>query len=284
MRFKKLIQQPYPFEDGERSAVELIFRSFLVGVFITAFLLIFQPFGSSNWKNETENWYWYVMGFGLITFACLLFMRFVVIRLFPGYFNEKDWTVGREILLNICFLIFIAFSNFVYEASLFVSSWSPIHFLWSLMTVVAIGIFPIIFDVLAKYHRALKKFMPEKQIVISPEVKSDKIELTAENGIDKIEFESNELLFIESADNYSKVVLKTSEPELLRSSLSRLESQILSKNIKRCHRSFIVNLDKVERVTGNAQGYKLHLEGSETLVPVARKYSELVHELREVSQ
>lgn len=68
---------------------------------------------------------------------------------------------------------------------------------------------------------------------------------------------------------------------MLRSSLSRLENQLEGQNIVRCHRSFIVNLDKVEKVTGNAQGYKLHLETPELVVPVARKYSEIVEKLRE---
>jgi len=41
-----------------------------------------------------------------------------------------------------------------------------------------------------------------------------------------------------------------------------------------------VNLDKVEKITGNAQGYKLHLETPELFVPVARKYSEIVERLK----
>ena len=38
----------------------------------------------------------------------------------------------------------------------------------------------------------------------------------------------------------------------------------------RCHRAYIVNLDKIEQVEGNAQGYKLKLQGTEDLIPVSR--------------
>jgi DNA-binding LytR/AlgR family response regulator len=38
----------------------------------------------------------------------------------------------------------------------------------------------------------------------------------------------------------------------------------------RCHRAFIVNLDKIEQVEGNAQGYKIKLQGAENLIPVSR--------------
>ena len=38
----------------------------------------------------------------------------------------------------------------------------------------------------------------------------------------------------------------------------------------RCHRAYIINLDKVEQVEGNAQGYKLKVRGTEERVPVSR--------------
>ncbi len=79
------------------------------------------------------------------------------------------------------------------------------------------------------------------------------------------------------------VYLKNGQPvkPLLRSSLSRLEGQINRPDIVRCHRSFVVNLDRVEKVTGNAQGYKLHLLDGQFQIPVARKYNDsLVAQLK----
>ena len=62
---------------------------------------------------------------------------------------------------------------------------------------------------------------------------------------------------------------------LLRSSLSHLETQ-LPGPVVRCHRSYLVNLHQVGQVTGNAQGYRLHLHGGQAVVPVARRYAETV--------
>jgi DNA-binding LytR/AlgR family response regulator len=108
--------------------------------------------------------------------------------------------------------------------------------------------------------------------------------LIADNEKDVLSFLVADLLFIESSDNYCTIVyLKNGQPAkpLLRSSLSRLESQINAFNIVRCHRSFVVNLDRVERITGNAQGYKLHLLSGQFQVPVARKYNDsLVSQLK----
>ena len=45
----------------------------------------------------------------------------------------------------------------------------------------------------------------------------------------------------------------------------------------RCHRTYLVNLDRVGHVSGNAQGYKLHLEGIDNLVPVSRSLNEEIN-------
>jgi DNA-binding LytR/AlgR family response regulator len=38
----------------------------------------------------------------------------------------------------------------------------------------------------------------------------------------------------------------------------------------RCNRAYIVNLDKIEHGDGNAQGYKIKLQGTENLISVSR--------------
>jgi DNA-binding LytR/AlgR family response regulator len=101
----------------------------------------------------------------------------------------------------------------------------------------------------------------------------------AENGKDKLVLPANDLLFIVASDNYCTVfhlagdrVAKT----LLCSPLGRLESQINLPRVIRCHRSYMVNLDRVQSVTGNAQGYKLFFAAAGMAVPVARTYSPFI--------
>jgi DNA-binding LytR/AlgR family response regulator len=54
--------------------------------------------------------------------------------------------------------------------------------------------------------------------------------------------------------------------------LSRFEKQIADStlNVMKTHRSYVVNLDAIEDVKGNAQGFLLKLYGAEELVPVSR--------------
>ena len=176
-----------------------------------------------------------------------------------------------------------------------------------ILVTFLISVFPVTGLVLLNYIAQLKKYSQaaaELPVHISPpdgvpitntsglgpdERSNSTLTLIADNEKDKLTLLTDELLFIESSDNYCTVVyLKNGQPTkpLLRSSLSRLEKQIMQphtvrKPFVRCHRSYIVNLDRVERVTGNAQGYKLHLLGGQFQIPVARQYNEtLVAELK----
>jgi DNA-binding LytR/AlgR family response regulator len=91
-----------------------------------------------------------------------------------------------------------------------------------------------------------------------------------------------ELLFIESADNYSNIVFYRNNKvnkQLLRGSLKRIESQITFPFIVRCHRSYIVNLKMINHIKGNAQGYRIDFKVElKDTIPVSRNYSKALFE------
>ncbi len=60
--------------------------------------------------------------------------------------------------------------------------------------------------------------------------------------------------------------------EVKRISLIQFENQLSAyPNIFRCHRAYLVNMFKIEKVTGNSQGYLLSFRESDLKVPVSRK-------------
>ena len=287
----KILQQPYPF--GEKSNIRLLIQSIGEGVFIGLFLILFQPFGIIGWTNPDKNFY--LAGYGLVTTICGLLLRFGIFKTFTEYHSETKWNVGKEILSIMLLIFLITIGNCVYSIFLFDIEQSLQSFLGMLFAVMVIGIFPATFGVMLNYIIQLKKYnkpvlVQHSQIIDNQGVIENKmrnaarLKLIAENEKDFLTLSSDNLFYIESSDNYSTVFYQKEDgklqKELIRSSLTRLESQISSENIVRCHRSFIVNLDKVEKITGNAQGYKLHLQSPELLVPVARKYSEIVELLK----
>lgn len=296
-----ILRQPYtvlePTSVQLRSAV-------LVGLFVGLFLLVFKPFGVSHWQTDYK---WLkITGFGLITFAVTAVHFTVWPVLFPRFFSEQHWTVGRGIWFILLNILLIAVGNFLYIGVLLNLPFSWVNLGWMVLVTLAIGVFPSAGTVLLGYIRRLRQYQDSAamlQPTMHPGSASDLahsphtddlrqrqitlISLLADNEKDSLTLSPADLLFIESSDNYCTVYYRQNEKlqkPLLRSSLSRMENQLANyPRLVRCHRSFVVNLDKVERVTGNAQGYKLHLLQGELEVPVARRYNEtLVAGLRTV--
>jgi len=291
-----LLRQPYPSHDSPGWQLR---QAVVIGAFVGVFLLLFQPFGIGIW--ETSNKTLKILGFGLATFVITAFTFIVLPRLFSRQFSDERWTVGREILLIAGNILLIAIANRLYLEWLVQQEGGSGSGGWLGMILVTflIGLFPTAGAVLLNYVRQLKKYSESASQFIqhSPALlrvdsaepllttpASTAITLLADNEKDTLTLNVTDLLYIESSDNYCTVVYqqgnKVSKP-LLRSSLSRLSAQINQPPIVRCHRSYLVNLDRVERVTGNAQGYKLHLSDDKFTVPVSRQYNDtLVAELK----
>ncbi|GAB3246388.1 LytTR family DNA-binding domain-containing protein [Larkinella harenae] len=282
----QLLHQPYPCEDPARRRWA---KAFWIGAFVGLFLLIFQPFGLNLWDTPYKTVK--ILGFGLISFLATAFLNLLMPVLFTRQFSNDSWTVGHEILWITFHISLIGLANYFYLQWLIGSSIHAPDLIGTIVVTFLIGIFPSAASVMVNYIIKLKKYSEsarqipvrehtEVPVSITTTDERMRVTLTAENEKDSLSLPIADLLYIESSDNYSTITyLKNNQPSksMLRSSLSRLENQVATNEnsaIVRCHRSFVVNLDKVEKVTGNAQGYKLHLHNDHFQIPVARKYND----------
>ncbi|MDJ1483535.1 LytTR family DNA-binding domain-containing protein [Cytophagaceae bacterium YF14B1] len=273
-----MLNQPYPFREvTKRDSIGIV----LAGLFVAGFLVFFQPFGIYQWNTEYKVLK--IAGYGLVTILVLL-IDFYGIRLqWISFFNEKSWKVWKEIGWIVFILLSVTIGNYLYNMWILDTATFRFHnFLVTAITTFSIGIFPTTGFVLANYIVRLRHYSKPVEIHSPVYPEFSVVELIAENEKDRLVVKSSQLLYIESADNYCTVYIQTEGriiKELIRSSLTRLESQVSVSDIIRCHRSYIVNLEQVTRISGNAQGYKLHLSGQEEAIPVARKYAKQVLEV-----
>ena len=285
-KFFNLLRQPYPLstETSEKITLALV-----CGFFVALFLLVFQPFHLD--QLTVSKRVFAIIAYGLITTFCMLFNDIGIKKLFASTFDEDKWTVKKQIAWFIYQIVFISVINLVFSAVIGLVAVSIGGFLFFQAITLAVGVFPVFIITITNYVRLLKRntqvaatIALEKPETTTVDV-SEVIELTADNGKDKIVFPANTLLFITASDNYSTLFLMKAgnlQKELIRGSLTRFEQQIDTKLIRRCHRSYIVNLFHVARVSGNAQGYNLHFAQTEISVPVSRKYSaEILHLLKD---
>jgi hypothetical protein len=280
-----LLKQLYPFETD---VVKAIRTNLLFGLFVAVFLWVFQPFQLVLWQTDYKTWK--IIGYGVVTFAVQTFFLLVINMFFSPEKLEKSWTVGKEILLLSLYLMAIALANTIYSALLGIVNITPKVFFGFIPVVFCVGIFPISARVLM-LHQWFKEKNKKGAAVLNSEMKSynndentlpnkpdEKIHLIAENEKDNFDWFADRVLYLESLDNYVKVVYisenDTIHHIILRGSLKRFERQVSVPFIRRCHRSFMANLHRVDEVTGNAQGYTLHFKNENIQIPVSRAFGQ----------
>jgi len=96
-----------------------------------------------------------------------------------------------------------------------------------------------------------------------------------EKGVIRFSIASDQILYFESADNYLIVYyLLNGKPakQILRNSLKNIETLLSGSAMKRCHRSFMINLQKIEFVDYEKDFCRIKLIGVSELIPVSRKF------------
>ena len=256
------------------------------GLFVGLFMFLFQPFGLINIQYKYKTLF--LLGYGLVTMFALAVMIFVFPKVFSGFFCEKNWTVGKQLFFSLLIILFIGVGNYFYSALVFHLSeqwWKAL--LMMMVFTMLIGVFPVGVIILLAYNKYLRQNIREATQVnagmhktgIYREVRhGEMITFPSSNRSDEpVTLSVDDFLFVRSDGNYLEVYF--SEPggqqrRLIRNTLSGIES-LLHKHfppLMRCHRSYIVNLSKVEKVDGNAQGLLLKLKNCDVQIPVSRKF------------
>jgi DNA-binding LytR/AlgR family response regulator len=97
-----------------------------------------------------------------------------------------------------------------------------------------------------------------------------------EKGILRFSVKQEDLLYLEAADNYVLIHYLDGDKPLkymIRTTLKRLEQEFPHKNLVRCHRSFMVNIDHVRTIRKDKEGLIINLESPVNLIiPISKTY------------
>lgn len=271
----RLLQQPAPYIFEWNF---LLLRHLLYGAIVAFSLIVFQPFGTAEVQMPNKSLF--LSGYGGITFLVFSLVCLIAPKLFPKWFQEERWKVWKEIVLHLIILSILFFSCYCYMQLWFGWSISLRGFLHFFPIGLSFSAIPVFFGVLLHYIYHLKKHQNiatsfnEKIPNIGTTVSPTMISFKDENDREDFSLPKDQLLFLKAANNYVEIYYQEGEEvkmHLLRNRLSKLEQQLVDNNIIRCHRSYLVNIERAGRITGNAQGYKLHFPfTAEYLVPVSR--------------
>jgi DNA-binding LytR/AlgR family response regulator len=286
---RSVLASPFPRSEGYRRRLTMIIGT---AVFVSLFLAIFRPFGLHSLDSipsMLSDWQ-ILAGYGVITGLCMAFVGLCVPALLPSLYRESSWTAGREIAELTLTIAMIGLGNTVFTAIVFSIDMSTELFIGFQLITAAIGVFPATVLVLLQLLRYRSVFVTGARHIESALRHSQQthsrpvVQIRDDEGRTVVVVDAAALLLLTAADNYVECTIDTgsgTRTTLVRTSLKSLEDKgILPLCFWRCHRSHIVNLDRVDHVSGTAQGYRLTV-GPLQSVPVSRSRST---ELRLVMQ
>lgn len=280
-RMLEIFNKEVTFHQSNRDKWNLII---FMTVFVPFFLLIFQPFGVNNFDpthSIGKVFFFSMIGFGMVQGVVLFLYEFGLV---PLVFKSRKLSVF--IIRMVLELVLIAASTFLYYNVLgnfhdwHFSSFLDFIFNVGLMSVIPIGIIFL-------YSNYRDSRIAYQELEMQPKValREQYVMLQSYNGKEQLTLSRADLRYIEAQDNYISVhyLDKGSvKKHLLRAKIREVEDLLEDDFIVRCHRSFIVNVHAVERVTRDGHQMKLFLSNLSDFVPVSRSYIPKIESLLDV--
>lgn len=298
------LNKPYPLEERKSAQIKL---ALVFGLVVFMLMYFVKPFGFSGTQQQLLINSVFA---GATTALAICFDFMVLFPLFPLFFKEEKWTIGREIIFTLIIITTIASFNVLAAKIIYGDALSLVGWLKMIFYTGVIGITPATISILLNQTRLLKKYRKEAanlnlqlphhatenavfenreipQAILEIEqplenTEADFVTIEADNQKENLTIFHADFLAATSADNYVKVYyVKNEKPvsTILRTTLKKVaEHTSAFPSFYRCHRTALVNLAAVQNVVGTAQGYRLQLSFLQEEIPVSRNLNKEVKE------
>ena len=265
---------PYLFE--KRNIIKLVL---FTSVFALVFINIYSPFGADRWFNLTKLQF--------LTFSSLVILTGVLVVVISRIIM---YYVCRKKIINILQYLAWIFAEIMFMALFYtlfeifflkdVRSFADLVKLSASNTALVL-LLP--YSVMCLYLSWNDK---KEQIERMADLQSfsvntrDMIPFYDDKSILKFSVKKDSLLYLESTENYVSICYLNKNKVskyMLRDTMKNMEENFAGTEIIRCHRSYMVNFDKVKIIRKEKDGLLLELDvPSVTDIPVSKTYVENV--------
>lgn len=267
------LQKPLPsFLIEKQNIVRLIF---FTSLFALVFINIYAPFGSDRWFNPTK-----VQFFIFSSLTILAGVLVVVLSRFIMYNYCKRhiliiwqyllWIIAEILLMGLSYAIFEKY--FLKDTRLFTDLVKNSSRNTSLVLLIPYSVLWLYFSWKDKKEQIDR--LADHQL--QPSAGRNMIPFYDDKGVLKFSIKMENLLYLESAENYVNICYLNNgkvSKYLLRDTLKKFEESFAGTEIIRCHRSYMVNFEKVKVIRREKDGLKLELDNPSVQdIPVSRTY------------
>lgn len=281
-KFSHILKQPHPGYQNLPGYFKMVAA---ISVVVFLILSILQPFNIGQ-RNINGNAYITAIVYAGGA-ALTMGIGAIWLLLFPGWFNNKNWTLGKDFIVFSYQLISIGFT--IWAINNYRNLEDERGYGRAVFLVFTIGILPYALITFIKHNRYLKQSLKEAE-QMNLQLKSLQNAHHAEAGVSSVtdhpayliltkssvKIPVSEFLFAESKGNnlyINHTHQNRPKTEIMRCTINEFsENNLLYPSLLRCHRSYIINMDKVQKIQGNASGYQLVLSTDLPIVTVARSY------------
>ncbi|MCE7992971.1 MAG: LytTR family transcriptional regulator [Roseivirga sp.] len=256
------MKKSYPFDPSLRHHL-LIAGGLVIWVFV--FLYFTKPLDVTELGPREQLIYLPVYGL----FASLCYLATLPFQYWLYRRNAQKWSVGAE-LGQFLFLFVFAFIvvRLVYFYIVMEShpnSYTILYFATNIYLPAVLTIFPIVGIGRWSFGKYKEKKLEEQ-----------KIEIKGVGNYESLRLAFNDLICIQSADNYVEVTYREREEikkQLIRNKLTAVEESL--KDLVRAHRSYLINPHHFKQWSTGNRKVNVVLT-SDLEVPVSKTYQEAI--------
>jgi hypothetical protein len=266
-------QKPIPpYLNKKQNIVRLIlFTSLFALVFINAY----SPFGADRWYNLTKLEFFTYSSLTILVGVLVV----VISRIIMYHLCKRHIVIIWQYLLWIFAEVFSMAVTYALFEKLILKDARVFNDLVKISSRNTALVLLLPYSILWLYFSWKDKKEQIERLAESPSVSENArnmIPFYDDKGILKFSIKKENLLYLESAENYVNICYlnkgKVSK-YLHRDTLKKMEENFSGTEIIRCHRSYIVNFEKVKVIRKDRDGLKLAFDDpSVTDIPVSKTY------------
>lgn len=267
------LQKPIPpYLVEKRNIITLVL---FTSLFALVFINIYSPFGANRWYNVNELEFFFYSSVVILTGVLVVVISRIIM-----------YHVCKAHLINI-----IQYMTWILAEIMFMALF---YTLFEIIILKDSRTFEDLYKVSAR-NTALILLLPYSMLWLyfSWRDKKEKIDKLSETqtlsdntremipfyddkSVLKFSIKKEDLMYIESTENYVSICYLNKgklAKYLLRDTMKRMEEIFTGTEIVRCHRSYMVNFEKVKVIRKGKDGLKLELDSPDIAeIPVSRTY------------